>query len=442
MKRPFSVVTAVVGVVYALALPAGVDAETEQKYALSGQGRALDIAIGQTEVTLGFAKAKADSTPSAQGVGAGQCTLLGESPESDSLPCNEKTQETSSFPGNPGSTIEQCGEEIALPPPLDAVLALDFACGSSHSGIASGMPFSKNMGKIADLEVNLPLSDLLSGAPEAEGLVGDLTGALSPVLDAVPGELRGTVENLLETLEDLDLTQLLHAEVGPADANISSKGSTLKVATSSAGAKIGLLGLPSLDLLGSGEKESGDALLGDPIKDGLVIIEVATATASSTIDTDKVTADAEASPALVTVKVRDLLSPESKYITIPVEIGQTITLLEGTPLESTITAADSTVAIENNSASARAASDAVRLHLLKGLLDGGIKLGLARASSAAAVEDKPAAAPPEEEPPPGAPKAPDKVLPVTGGENPLPWALALFASSAALLFARRRLSAR
>src|SRR5687767_5911834 len=104
MRRTFAVFT-LIAAVLALAIPAG--AKTVQKahtdYALSGEARSLELAIGDQGVSLGVALSRADSTPSAIGVGAGQCTLIGNEADPENLPCTDETTVTSRFPGTPGS---------------------------------------------------------------------------------------------------------------------------------------------------------------------------------------------------------------------------------------------------------------------------------------------------------------------------------------------------
>ena len=105
--------------------------------------------------------------------------------------------------------------------------------------------------------------------------------------------------------------------------------------------------------------------------------------------------------------------------------GPTVTILEGTPAESTIPAAGATN--KEKTGSAVAAADAVRVHLLKGV-EGGVVLGLGRATAAVSGREVQ----------PKAPRPAAQELPRTGGTN-LVWpALGLLAAAGALLVLRRR----
>jgi hypothetical protein len=327
---------------------------------------------------------------------------------------------------------------------LDSVLTLKAACGSSLSGINKrGVAFTKSQGKVLTLSASLPVGlnmvPLNLDTEQVDAIVGTITQTLAPVINQAPAEvqqvLKGveesadeatdeaqkTVDGVLELLQKMAATDALKAEVGTADTKITQDGDIIASASESAGARIGLIGLPSL-LTEEGLKLD-DA---DPLENGLVIIEIGTARASATVDRGNADANSAASAALVTVKVRDITSPEPRYVEVSVAPGQTITVLEDTPAESTITAADSVT--EQEAGSARAAADAVKLHLLKGV-EGGVKLALAGAN-AAAEADVVQPAEPQNRPP--------KTLPLTGGTNMTGIALLLVIASAGALALRRR----
>lgn len=422
MKRLFAV-GATIGLLLALAVPAGARTivKTHTNYALAGEARALELAIGGQGVTLGMALSRANSAPSAIGVGAGQCTLLGDDPDPQSLPCTDESTVTTEYPGTPGDGVEICAG--ALPAPLNDIVDLRVACGSSKSGVKKGLPFTINKGRMAHLGVTLPVGTVLDSVPVNE-LVGDLTETLSPVLDLAPKEVRDAVDNVVEIVTGVGKTEALAVELAPASSTVTSKGSGLHVASDAAGALIGVLGIPEGKVDGTNVSVESD-----PLKNGLLIIEVGRAQATASIDSKTAAATSAASPALVTVKVRDITKPEPTYVEVTVAPGETVTVLAGTPAESTITAADSTTTEDGTSA--KAVADAVRLHLLKGV-NGGVVLGLGRATAAVngdVVKDKRIV---------GAP--PEKVLPFTGGIDMSWLALILMSLSAAALFIRRRFS--
>lgn len=424
--RRLAALSALVALVAALALPAGAATKTKSNFALQGEARALEVAIGDQGVTLGFALSRANSLPEAIGVGAGQCTLLGDSTDPNSLPCSQENTEQSRFPGNPGDGQASCSQ--ALPAPLSDVLALEIACGSSVSGLKKGLPFTTNEGKVAELRARLPLGALLPVNPtseeQVEQLVDTLTGTLQPILDQTPQEVQDAVDtlvnDLLSLVGSLDETDLIKVQVGPSFSNVTPKGDTLTVESTSYGARIGVIGMPTVGT-------DGSVLgVGDPLTDGLIIIEVGSATAKASVNKTTAASDSAASAAIVTVKVRDITKPEPTYIELSVAPGETVTILEGTPAESTIIAADSST--EKGDGTAAAAADAVRLHLLKGV-NGGVAVGLARATAAANVDVAKAPLP--------QPKKP--TLPVTGGTTMTGLAIALLVAAGGLVALRRRL---
>jgi hypothetical protein len=421
MKRVVSVF-AVLAAVVAMAIPAGAQsAKGHTDYALAGEARALELAIGEQGVTLGLALARGTSVPKAIGVGAGQCTLLGSEADPDNLPCNEESTVKTQFPGVPGDGNPKCA--ATLPAPLNAIVDLKIACGSSKSGVSKGAPTTRSTGKVAHLGVTLPVGTVFANVPVNQ-LVGTLTDTLAPVLDLAPKEVQDAVDNVVELVTGLAETEALAVELGPSTSSISSKDGVITVDSASAGALIGLVGIPEASVDGTAISATSD-----PLKNGLVIIEVGTSRASASLNEDDASAAGAASAALVTVKVRDITKPKPTYVEVSVAPGETVTVLEGTPAESTIVAADSTVSEDGNEAAA--AADAVRLHLLKGV-NGGVSLALAR-STAAVQGNRVLPAPPIK-------KAPE-VLPLTGGTDATIPALALILAAGAALLLRRRVSA-
>lgn len=422
MRRSLAVFT-LIAAVLALAIPAGAKPvqRTHTDYALSGEARSLELAIGDQGVSLGVALSRADSTPSAIGVGAGQCTLLGNDADPENLPCTDDTTVKSRFPGTPGSDDPKCAG--ALPEPLAAVVDLKAACGSSKSGILKNTPYTRSAGKVAQLGVTLPVGAVLGNLP-VKPLVEDLTQTLSPVLDQTPAIVQDAVDNVVDLVTDLAETEAIAIQLGQSTSAVSSKKGVISVDSSSAGALIGLVGIPEAGVDGTAITATSD-----PLKNGLVIIEVGTSRATASLDEATARAAGAASAAIVTVKVRDITKPDPTYVTIPVAPGETVTVLEGTPAESTIVAADSTV--EENGSEAAAAADAVRLHLLKGV-NGGVSLALARSTAAVKGTAVKPAAPIK--------KAPE-TLPLTGGTDMIFPALALILGAGVVMVLRRKVGA-
>ena len=395
-------------------------------FGLAGEARGLDLAIGQQGVTLGLALTRGDSRPLATGLGAGRCTLLRDIVGLEGLPCADETTETSRAPGRPGDGAMSCATG-SLPAGLDDLLNLRIACGLSRSTLRDGLPVSTNVGRVAALGVDLPLSNLTPDVEQARRqLVDQLAGSLRPLLGAAPAQ--GAVDQLLDSIESLGAeAEAVKVELGSSSSNIRPGGDLVNVGSTAAGALIGVLGVPQVV---GGEPVAGTA---DPLRNGLLIIEVGKAVASASVNRANATATSAADPALLRIRLRNITQPGSSYIEVPIAPGETITLFEGTPLESTIVAADSSIQRTRNSA--RAAADAVSLHLLKGVANGGVRLALGRATAAANVE---AVRVQRQE------RAPTtrRVLPVTGGRSFVAIALVLLLGAGIVLVARRFLTSR
>jgi hypothetical protein len=364
-------------------------------YALSGDARALELAVAGQGVTLGAAISRADSKPSAEGLGAGQCSLLGDAPDPTKVTCETTTTETSSSPGEGGEDGATCAAP-SLPDPLGTVVTIATACGSSSSTIAKGIPTTLNEGKVLEVGVNLDLSGL---SAELQGVKQQVVDALQDVLGQAPEPINTA---LTQVLDVIDVGQAGKAEIGVAESNIGAVEGGIQVVSTAAGARIGVLGIPTLD-------DDGNPLPGtaDATTNGLIIVEIGESSASARIDTTKAQAEAAADPSIVTLKVRDITQLQPTYTEVAVAPGQTQTVLEGTPLESTVTAAASEIA--NEGTKAAAASAAVRLDLIKGV-QGGIQLALGRTTAAAQVQGDTV------QPQPGPPPDEDP-LPVTGGNS-------------------------
>lgn len=414
MKRTLALAL-VMSILVLIALPAG--AKTAD-FAVEGEARGLELALGDQGVTLGVALARGNSNPFAAGAGAGQCAVLGNNNDPEEIPCNESTTQKSSTSSKGGAPGETCAAP-SVPEPLNSVLNIDIACGSSASAIVKDMPTSANTGKIGEATLDLDLRGLI---PQAEDAKEQLVDQLQEIIGGAPEPINTALNRLLDVVDDGQALQIL---LGPATSNIVSKGNKVTVTSASGGARIGVAGIPDLN-------EEGEPILGtsEATEDGLVIIEIGDALASASIDNLSAVATSNATAALVTVKVRDITQVKPTYEEVSVAPGQTVTILEGTPAESTISAAAATK--EEKPGSAVAAADAVRLHLLKGV-SGGIKLGLARATAAASGKAQPLAV--AEKKPPLA-----KVLPQTGARDVTLVAIGLLVLAGIALIVRRRFS--
>lgn len=413
MRQRTSLVMAVALLTAALSTGAGAKTGGVD-FSLKGEARALEIALGDQGLTAGFSLTQVDSTPSAIGVGAGQCEVLGSESDPDDLPCNEATTQT--------ATLEDAGEDgdtcagPTIPDPLGQIVTIAIACGSANVGLKDGMPVSDNLGKVEETTLSMDLSPL---SPQAEDAKDDLIDAIQEITGGAPDQIGNAVDALADALSQ---GQGAHIQLGPASTTVTRKGAGLKVTSSAAGALIGVAGIPDLD--GDGNPIAGTS---DALEDGLIIVEVGRADSSAWFTGPTADAAGAANAALVTVKVRDITQVDPTYVEISVEPGETVTVLEGTPAESTIVAADSTV--EQEGGAAAAVSTAVSLHLLKGV-QGGLKLALGQTSAAAQVQVATVVQPKAKDP---------KTLPLTGGPNLAILGLSLMSLAGLALAARRRI---
>ncbi len=399
--------------------PAPAGATAPATYALSGSGSGLELSFQGQGVTLGAAVSSGDSTPQAHGAAFGQCEVLGSNPSPGDLPCTGSTGETSSYPGHPGDARSTCASP-ALPPQLAGVLDVRIACGRSSSAARAGAPVTTNSARVAQVTLDTDLSSL---SPQLQAAKDQVASQLQQIFKQVPNDqLQNALDQLAGSLKD---SQALAATLGPASSDIAPDGRSVTVSSTASGARIGVLGIPRLDPQGN------VVAPGDAYRDGLLRIEIGPASARAGVRPGGGSAAARAAAAVVTVQVRDITKTTPSYRTISVAPGQSQTLFAGTPLESTITAARASRKV--TATSAVAASDSVRLDLLKGV-QGGIHLALGRATAAAGVRPAPQApAPPE--------AAHHKELPYTGGPDlTLPGAALL--AGALILLALRRLAAR
>ena len=333
---------AVVGVValtgvFAGGVPAGAD--TPEVYAGSALGRALNLSVLGQKATFGVSTAKIDSTLQAAADGAGQVLVLGSTTQAK-------------VSGN--NSRKEAPQACAAAVPVAPVLNLGLVCSASTAEVANGLPHAVAEGSLADLDVTanaLPINSVIAPVQSAlEGVFGVLPNALDPATD--------TVSDLLTAI---GTTKTLDVRVGHSRSEVSTEAG---VVTST-----GVAEAAQVDLLPIG------GLLENPVAS----IIVGSAKATAVYNRASGVATAAFDPAIVTVR---LSTPLTGNVDIPVAPGETVTILQGTPLESTITLADGTVT-KNADGSVSSVADGVKLELLKGV-NGGIILELAHAEAGAA----------------------------------------------------------
>lgn len=339
-----------------IASPAG--AAANENYVGSATGTALNLDVLGQKLTLGFSKGKVASTLEAVSEAAGQL-----------LPAGNATTSKASVTGTPNGTQEQkdqCGP-ISTPAELEQLgLKLATACSSSLSQIVNGAPHVLSEGSVADFDLSANL--ILSKVPQLNETIDQVQSALTPVLgqlDTVTSQLGISTSDTVGTLIDnLQATQTLKVSVGKTVSDVSAVANAVTSKATAAGAQI--------DLLPVGAVVNG-------VSAPLVSIIVGSANATSTYDRQAGTSNASFDPAIVRV-VTNLAGALKQEIAVAP--GQTIKLLEGTPLESEIVVGNGST-VKNPDGSVGAIADGVSLHLLEGI-NGGVNLDLAHAEAGVA----------------------------------------------------------
>ncbi len=343
-----------------LVIPSPATAQTVQTRAESfiatASARGLNLEVLTLKLTVGASGIQMTSAPLAKATGGG--VLLA--------------------PGTV-STVETTGASQALAPPkacllnlpLAGLLNLQLACGEAKADSTPGAPQAFGQGSVAAIDIGgqqvlallAPVLDAL--APLLDQVLGTVTGALTPIVGNLLGglvggaglDLNAPVSSLVDIINNA--TNLATIRLGNSTSQgISETGKVTATAIAQGG---------QIDVL------PGLALGGAP----LLSIVVGSATATSVFDRSGGTSTPGFDAAILTVKLG--LPILGGLTEIPVKLGSPLTLLAGTPLESTIAlGAGSTT--KNPDGSVSSVADGVSIHLLKGI-SGGIKLELAHAES-------------------------------------------------------------
>jgi hypothetical protein len=352
--RKIRIFAALAGATAMFALGAGAGpaaADTAEVYNGLASGQALVISLfGQTpQLTFGVTKASAASTLTAAADAAGQLAL------GPSI-----THSAVSADGQSASQPEACASAaLNLPSSITAIVNPMLACSSTSASVVNGAPTAIGNAKVAELDVSL---NTVINQPALQPVVQPVLGALSQVTSKLPGNTGQTLNDLIGSVQQ---TKTLQVIAGATTSQVSTTSTSTVSKASALGAEIDILPAP----LG--------VLNGAP----LVKIVVGSSSAQAIYDRATGKSSGQFNPALVDVIFNPVLGlPEVK-----VPVGQTITILQGTPLESTIVAANGSN-VTNPDGSVDATADAVSLQLLKGLpapLSGGINITLAHAEAAA-----------------------------------------------------------
>ena len=261
---------------------------------------------------------------------------------------------------------QECGTPPLpqLPAPFPQLTA-DLACSTVSATTADGLPNADALGKVAAIDLNAQALFTQVLQP-IETPIQQILGALPAQLDPATA----TVSDLLQRLQN---TRTLGIRIGDSTSSLTTTASQVVSTASAAGGVVTILGLDGNPLatitVGSAQTKA--------------VYDRATGTATPTFD-----------PALVTVSINPPQASGLPSQTLKVAPGQNLTILNGTPLQSTITVAGGSVA-KNADGSVTATSSGVELNLLQGLgasgptaYDGGVDLALAKTRSSIGGTDR------------------------------------------------------
>jgi hypothetical protein len=420
-------------VIAAFAAPAA-HADTAEAFSATGTARALHISVLGQDATFGATDGTVGAPLTAVANAAGQ--LL--QPASLSKVSLSSDNSTASDPTN---GQQKCAVP-SLPDPLGTILKTDLACSLAKADITKGAPHAIGTAGVASVTVqaNTLLQSVLGNTPLGSLKLGDtvnqVTSQLQPVLDAInaqsPVKLDPT-STITDLLNALTTQQTLSLDLGKSTSDLTTAVGDLTSTSTALGGQVKILPIAALN------------------NTPLATITIGSAKTTAVYDRVKGAGTASFDPSIVTVDLAPVLGLSAQ--TIKVAPGQTITLLQGTPLESTITLADGHT--ETSGKSAKAVADGVSIQLFKGLTSllpttGANSVRTAAADPSAAVvvelahaESAVTGNPASTTPNPAAPPAPEvKALAFTGTSPWLPvGGVALLAGFWGTRRLRRRITA-
>jgi len=347
-----------------------------ESFIATAAARGLDLNVLGTHVTVGQSSALINSVLSAKASGAGVALVSGTV-----------------------SNSEVNGPNMATAPPKACVLNLPvagllnvaLACGESRASTTDPGPQAFGHGSVAGVDLaalNLltPVIQLLQSLlnallPVVDQTVGAVTGLLGPTLGNIVGPLAGNlglgsgstvapVSGLVNQLLDgvKRASGLATIKVGDATAQAGTTAGAVTATATSAGAQVDLL--PGLTL------------------GGAPLLSVIVGSAKSTSTYDRGAAKATPSFDAAVARVRLGLPLLGGTVTeIPLQLNTPLTLLAGTPLETTISLGAGRTVTDPNTGSVAAYADGVSIQALKGI-SGGIGLELAHAETGAGGQSR------------------------------------------------------
>lgn len=368
---------AVTGAMTAAVLVAPASAQTTktvearaESFIATAAARGLNLNVLGTHVTIGQSSAVINSLPSAKASGAGVALVSGTVSNSEA-----------SQPNQSQAPPKAC----VLNLPVANLIAVQLACGESRASTSADGPQALASGSVAGVDLaglNLldPVVQLLQQLlnallPVVDQTVGTVTGALNPVLGNIITPLAGNlglgqtstvapVSGLVNQLLDgvKRATKLVAIKVGNSTAQTTTGPGSVTAIANAAGAQVDVL--PGLTLGGA----------------PLLSIIVGQAKSTSTFDrgTARSTPGFDAAVARVRLGL-PLLGGAG--LDIPIQLNTPLTLLAGTPLETTISLGAGRTVTDSNTGSVAAYADGVSIQALKGIGNGGIGLELAHAET-------------------------------------------------------------
>src|SRR3954447_14493040 len=337
-------------VVAAVAAPAA-HADTPETFSATGTARALHVSVLGQDATFGVTDGTVGAPLTAVANAAGQ--LL--QPQTLSKVALSADNSTAADPTNG----QQRGAVPSLPDPLGTIVKTDLACSLAKADITKGLPNATSTAGVASVAVNAQtlLNGVLGNTPLGSLQLGDtvnqVTDALAPVLTAISDATSQTPVHLdpqstiTDLLNSLTTQQTLSLSLGNSTSNLTTVANTLTSTSQALGGQIKILPIAALN------------------NTPLATITVGSSKTSAVYDRVKGAGTASFDPALVTVDLAPVLGLPANLTHVSVAPGQTITILQGTPLESTIPLADGHT--ETAGKSAKAVADGVSIQLFKGL---------------------------------------------------------------------------
>lgn len=356
-----------------LALPSSAQTiETRpESFIATAAARGLELNLFGTRVTIGQSSALVNTSPSAKASGAGVALVQGTVSNSEV-----------NAPNQSAAPPKAC----VLNLPVANLLTVELACGESRVSTTDGAPSAYGAGSVAGVDllgttlldpITSLLRQLLNALlPVVDQTVGTVVNTLTPVLGNLLGGLTtnlglgsnstvqpvtGLVNNLLDGIDRA--TQLLDIQVGSSTASAVTTANAVTATANAAGAQIDLL--PGLTL-------GGAPLLSIIVGQAKSVSTFDRGTAKSTPTFDAAVARVRLGLPLLGAAVTD----------IPIQLNQPLTLLAGTPLESTISLGAGRTVTDPNTGAVASYADGVSIQLLKGL-NGGISIELAHAETGA-----------------------------------------------------------